>query len=409
MFKIPNLLNFRSLLCLLSALLSTLLVLSLTITPSQAHWADLAVGELRLSSQDLSLTLTLPKALISNADGLSDNAISPTLSDRSEGDRSEGDRLQNILGDRLQFLSTQGPPKTLTVTAAPPQLPLLNGNAGGTSASKPASKSASKSASNSLSNPATHTTLQINATWSQPLSDLSLRYQLFVPGVSTARCLLTILHQGKTQSLVFTPTQSEFSILAPPLAQQVSSFIGLGIEHILTGYDHILFLVSLLIVGNSLGTVLKIVTAFTLSHSITLTLAVLNLVSLPSQWVECAIALSLIYVAAENIWTAAIHPQSLRHRWILAFGFGLIHGLGFAGILQDLHLPSSSLIPSLASFNIGVELGQLCIVAVCFGLLKLLRPYLQNRHWQLHLQRFVSAGIIAIGFVWFFERAFPTA
>jgi hydrogenase/urease accessory protein HupE len=379
---------FRSALayCLVPFLVLFLL-LGLFSRPSQAHWADLSVGELHLNSQDLSLTLTLPTALVSSADDDHDNQLS-----NAEIDRHQTKLRQNILGDRLQFLSTQGPPKTLTLSASPQSIPLLPSN----TSNSPASNSPAI-------NPATHTTLQINATWDRPLTDLSMRYQLFIPGISTARCLLTILHQGKTQSLVFTPTQSEFSLLSPPLIQQVSSFIGLGIEHILTGYDHILFLVSLLIVSNSFGAVLKIVTAFTLSHSITLSLAALNLVQLPSQIVECAIALSIIYIAAENLWNQA--PQ---HRWRLALGFGLIHGLGFAGILQDIHIPQSSLLLSLASFNLGVELGQMLIVGLCFGAFQLLKPFFQNHRQQVYLQRFVSSAIAAIGLVWFFERAFPT-
>lgn len=370
---------------LLAGLLAILLLLGLLSRPSQAHWADLAVGELRLNAQDLSLTLTLPTALVSFADDNQDNQLSA-----AEIDRHQADLQQQLLGDRLQFLSSQGAPTSRRITAADRPLTV------------PQDPRTSQSPS------LTHSNVAIAATWDQPLDDFSLRYQLFVPGISTARCLITVLHQGQTQTLVFTPTQSEFSVLQRPFVQQVTSFLILGIEHILTGYDHILFLVSLLITSTSLGAVLKIITAFTLSHSLTLTLAVLNIVSLPSQWVECAIALSIIYIAIENIWVTHSHRTDLNHRWSLVFGFGLIHGLGFAGILQDIHIPQSSLLPSLASFNLGVELGQIMIVGLCFGLLHLLRPVLHNQPWHRHLQRFTSGAIIAIGLIWFFERAFPS-
>ena len=140
------------------------------------------------------------------------------------------------------------------------------------------------------------------------------------------------------------------------------------------------------------------VTAFTVAHSITLSLAALGIVSLPSRWVESAIALSVVLAALNNVFPVVAHG-----RWIAAFAFGLLHGFGFAGALQDLGLPAGSLALSLAGFNIGVELGQLAIVAAFLPLAFALR-----KTWSY--RRLVLAGgstaIAAVATVWFAERAF---
>jgi hypothetical protein len=144
--------------------------------------------------------------------------------------------------------------------------------------------------------------------------------------------------------------------------------------------------------------VAKIVTAFTLAHSITLSLATLDLVTLPSRWVESAIALSVVLAALNNL-----VPVVQRGRWIAAFAFGLLHGFGFAGALQDLGLPTGSLALSLAGFNIGVELGQLAIVAAFLPV-----AFAVRATWAY--PRVVLAGgsavIVAIAGVWLAERAF---
>ena len=134
------------------------------------------------------------------------------------------------------------------------------------------------------------------------------------------------------------------------LAAQAGSFLALGVEHIFTGYDHLMFLVGLLLLGGRFRSLVKIVTAFTIAHSATLVLAALGVVDLPSRVVEPAIALSIAYVGAENFFL-----KSVDRRWIIAFFFGLIHGFGFAGILRQLGLPEQGLILSLLSFNVGVE------------------------------------------------------
>ncbi|MDB6018070.1 MAG: hypothetical protein JWR19_2559 [Pedosphaera sp.] len=145
-----------------------------------------------------------------------------------------------------------------------------------------------------------------------------------------------------------------------------TQFLLLGVEHILTGYDHLCFLFGLLIAGGSIREVLKIITAFTLAHSITLALATLNLINLPPRIIEPMIAVSIIYVGIENILR-----RDLRRRWLLSFGFGLVHGCGFASALRDLGIGSDGrgIAVPLLSFNLGVELGQVTIAALLLPLI----------------------------------------
>lgn len=225
-----------------------------------------------------------------------------------------------------------------------------------------------------------------------------LRYDLFLPDVPTASCLATIVRGGRVHTFVFTPQRRELALQSDWLGR-LGSFVVLGVEHIVSGYDHILFLVSLLMLGSTLRGLLKVVTAFTAAHSLTLSLAVLNIVRLPGRWVESAIALSIVYVAAENLLRANV---TLRRRWAVTFGFGLVHGLGFAAVLQALRLPAGALATSLIGFNIGVELGQMAIVTAAFLVLR----GLERRPRMSAARRWVSAAAAAAGILWFVQRAF---
>ncbi len=152
-------------------------------------------------------------------------------------------------------------------------------------------------------------------------------------------------------------------------------FLLLGVEHIFTGYDHLAFLIGLLLLGGSAWELVKIVTAFTAAHSLTLALAALGLVTPPARAIEPLIAASIVYVGTENLWALrrGSPERTLRHRWVLTFAFGLVHGFGFAAVLRELQLPRAALASALVSFNIGVECGQVCIVLLAFPLLRRLR------------------------------------
>jgi hydrogenase/urease accessory protein HupE len=181
----------------------------------------------------------------------------------------------------------------------------------------------------------------------------------------------------------------------------VKKFIPGGIYNIFAGPDHILFIIGLLLLGGSLPRLLGIVTAFTIAHSITLSLAALDVVNLPPRLIEPAIALSIVYVGIDNL---MVGKKGRDMRIWIAFFFGLIHGFGFAGVLREFGLPQQALGWSLFSFNFGVEIGQVCIVAAAASLLAILR-----KHHPAHAQRVVSIGsviVILAGSYWFIQRVF---
>lgn len=175
----------------------------------------------------------------------------------------------------------------------------------------------------------------------------------------------------------------------------IREFTVLGIEHILTGYDHIAFLVGLLIVGRGLRSLVLVVTSFTVAHSITLALAALGLVEPAGKVIEAGIAVSIAYVGAENL-----VAREVRRRWILTFLFGLVHGFGFAGILREMELERAGLVASLLAFNLGVEVGQVAIVALLWPVLRVAQ---RSRHRDAVVKG-VSAVIVLLGLYWFFER-----
>jgi len=177
-----------------------------------------------------------------------------------------------------------------------------------------------------------------------------------------------------------------------------------GIEHIAIGYDHIAFLVAVIVWGRRLWPLAKVVTAFTVAHSITLSLAVLDIVRIPGPLVESLIALSIVYVAAENFFV-----RDLRRRWWITFLFGLVHGFGFASVLRDYGLPRDALLPALAAFNAGVEVGQLVIVLACLALLLLVDRLGHRRRSpppgpDPRVARVVSAVVLVLGLYWTIER-----
>jgi hydrogenase/urease accessory protein HupE len=182
----------------------------------------------------------------------------------------------------------------------------------------------------------------------------------------------------------------------------MGTFIPSGIEHIVIGPDHVLFLIGLLLLGGSPRQLVMIVTAFTVGHSITLSLAALDIVTPPAWLIEPAIALSIVVVGVDNLLQRKEKGRDLR-AWVALF-FGLVHGFGFAFVLREFGLPQEALGWSLFSFNLGVELGQLAIVLVVASALALVR-----RRWPKADKGIViggSAAVIAAGAYWFVERVF---
>ncbi len=352
---------------------------------AQAHWADQAAAEIVVTGSTARVTLTVPTGLLAFADDNRDGRIS------TEEIRAHREDLRRFLDDRVRLLGRSREPggaaagEAGVLTVEPDTgAPAVTGVAG-------------------LA-PATHTTLTLAYSWRAPIEALTVRYNLFVPNVSTASCLATILEGRQVRNVVFTPEHRETTVVfgRTPVWQAIGGFVTLGIEHILTGYDHLLFLLSLLMLGGSLRQLIKIVTAFTVAHSVTLSLAVLTIVGLPSRWVESAIALSIVYVASENIWRGS---AALRQRWLVTFGFGLVHGLGFASALQEMHLPQANVAASLVGFNLGVEIGQIAVVTLAYLALDVLR----NQTWAPSFRQGVSFATALVGIVWFVQRALLTS
>ncbi|MES2947689.1 MAG: HupE/UreJ family protein [Pseudomonadota bacterium] len=274
--------------------------------------------------------------------------------------------------------------------------------------------------------------LKITGTCPDKAGPLGLHYRLLFDLDSLHRGLLRASVDGITHTTVLSPTSGalQFGAEAVSRLQQFKQYLIEGIWHIWIGFDHILFLLSLLLPavlvyssshasslqgsrpgGEALGhwrgaerfgqawkEVLWVVTSFTVAHSITLSLAALGLVSLPSRLVESAIALSVVLAAANNVW-----PMVAHRRWVVAFCFGLIHGFGFASVLAELGLPTDALALSLLGFNLGVEVGQMAIVAVFLPVAFALRHTAFYRKgvfvWGSLLTMLVAA-------LWLVERVF---
>jgi hypothetical protein len=208
---------------------------------------------------------------------------------------------------------------------------------------------------------------------------------------------------GGAKQVIFEKGQRQASVAitidAPAergSAGQFLFYLGLGVEHIIGGIDHLLFLLALLAISTSLWQTVKIITAFTVAHSITLSLAVLGLVKVPPSIVEPLIAASIVWVAVENL----VAPAGVARRWLVAGAFGLIHGLGFASMLVELGVPQDAVVRALVGFNIGVELGQLAFVAAIMPpLVWASRPGRLPR-----LPQILSVFVALAGAVWLVER-----
>jgi len=196
--------------------------------------------------------------------------------------------------------------------------------------------------------------------------------------------------------LVFNAERREATVDLGSTRTGWIAFIAMGAEHILSGPDHLLFLLALLALAKGIWPIVRIVTGFTLAHSITLSLAALGIVDVPARIVEPLIAATIIWVALENL----LAPAQPRWRWLIAALFGLVHGLGFASALTELGLPREAMVRALIGFNVGVELGQLAFVAVVMpAVIWLARPARFPR-----LPQVLSILVAAMGAVWLVER-----
>src|SRR5467141_385310 len=261
-----------------------------------------------------------------------------------------------------------------------------------------------------------YSVMRFAATCPEEVTTLEISYSLFADLDPQHRGLLRLEHGAATRTAIFGPeraTQS-FELAKISALTQFVDYAREGVWHIWIGFDHILFLLSLLLPAvlvldggrwqavarfpPAFWDVFKIVTSFTVAHSITLSLAALGVVSLPSRLVESGIATSVVLAALNNVF-----PLVHGRRWMVAFAFGLIHGFGFASVLADLGLPQGALLVALVGFNVGVEAGQLAIIAAFLPI-----AYALRRGWLYRRVIFLggSAAIALIAAIWMVERMF---
>ena len=208
-----------------------------------------------------------------------------------------------------------------------------------------------------------------------------------------------------SHALRLTAQDPSTEIVAQPDTWQVlQTYFIIGVEHILMGWDHLLFVIALVLLIGNWKTVVLAATAFTVSHSITLAAASLGYVGLPQAPVEALIALSILFLALEIVRPADDDAPTLTRRfpWVIAFLFGLLHGFGFAGALNSIGLPEGDIIAALLAFNVGVEAGQLLVVAVVLAVLALLKRI--AGHAIAPAVRFSAYGIGIIGAYWLVDR-----
>ena len=214
--------------------------------------------------------------------------------------------------------------------------------------------------------------------WRATCPDGLIGQSIWIDGLAATRTdvLARIKHlDGTTQTARLTPGNPVLQMARSPSQLEVAAtYLGLGVEHILFGIDHLLFVLALLFLVGSWPQLVGTVTAFTAAHSLTLAAAALGFVHVPQAPVESTIALSIIFVTTEVIHKAAGRPAfAARKPWLIAFGFGLLHGLGFAGALREVGLPDHAIPAALACFNLGVEAGQLLFVAAVFAVFGVMR------------------------------------
>jgi hypothetical protein len=249
----------------------------------------------------------------------------------------------------------------------------------------------------------------------EPARDIEVLSRLF-PELANSRTVLSIVRDGlEGVNILLDADHPDYLMSQPTVSRSevIFRYITEGVCHILSGLDHILFIIGILLLGGTWKSLLRTITTFTLAHSITLSLAATGILAPSPRLVEPLIALSIVAIAIENYRlhvkrSVSVYSErsSLDARPVYAFAFGLIHGFGFAGALAEVGLPVSALPLALASFNIGVELGQSAIVLTLFPLL----AHFSFKQWKM-FHRTAVAGSITIGLIgafWFVLRLLPT-
>lgn len=232
--------------------------------------------------------------------------------------------------------------------------------------------------------------------WPEPFETFTIRCEPLTELGADHKTIARIVRGDRSEQFVFQQGVT-YEAKERTFAESAGQFLELGVHHIFVGYDHLAFLIALVLPRQRWLELVKIVTSFTVAHSLTLSLAALDIVRLSETLVEAGIAFSVAWVAMENLWAG-----TFKRRWVVSFLFGFVHGFGFANVLKELDLGRSALAASLIFFNVGVEVGQIVIISLLLPLLWLLARTPAHAAGV----KLASLAIFAAGTFWFFERVF---
>ncbi len=355
-----------------TSILAVLASAALTVLPAQAHNAGVSTSRITINDRTVSVEI--------NALGL-------------DYEKAAGVRLVEAGSGVVNAVAL--------AVMAPVVLTYIGNHLAVLAGSQPCARGAP------IARPAdTHVLVTVAWTCPADAGDLRYRVTLFQDVDPAARHVAIVATEHGEHEFVLDREVPEMDLsgAGSSTLQVVARFVRAGIEHIFLGYDHIAFLLAVILWGRSLWPLVKVVTAFTLAHSLTLCLAVLDIVRLPSAVVEPLIAATIVFVAAENFFV-----HDIRKRWRATFVLGLVHGFGFAGALREYGLPTDAVAPALAAFNIGVEIGQVTIVALIFPLLlgsdRIGGGTAARTRRHAAVVYACSAVILAFGLYWLIQRA----
>ncbi len=351
-------------------LLRAAALLATCLAPAvQAHLMPAGQGTVRLVGDSAYVVLAVPAALVAMADDDQDGGISAAEIDRHRT------RIDAEISQRLQVLS-QGQPGRLVfgdlLLSHPEE---LKGKG------------------------ADQVTVARRYQWPQPVAGISVRASLAATDKDDTQILMRAIKGEVNETAILTRDHPQAEFFAGQIAV-FQRYLLLGAEHILAGADHLLFLLTVLVAGAGWRHWLAVVTTFTVAHSLTLMLAVFGVVQAPPALVEPLIAASIVALALDNLLRRQVRT---RHRLVLIFGCGLLHGLGIASVLSEFPISTHNLAASLAGFNIGVELGQIAFVAAALAFLTAFAR-VAPAAWHGTLVRAASVAAALIGSFWLVER-----
>lgn len=340
-----------------------LLFFFLLLGVASAHVRDLIVTEYQIEERRVQMTMVIPFKALQGFDDDKDGALSTTETIAHQ------ELILESLNQRIQL--TDGSQQArLSLGQLPPgyQVPDLGAM------------------------PGSHGAIPLLFTFDQPIQNLAVHYDYFP---FPERCVATFHRGQEVKTFTFSPGQSDFRMGSEP--GKFAGFFWMGVNHLFSGPDHLLFLLALLCCAPGLTATIKTVTAFTVAHSVTLTLGGLGWIQVPSRLIEPLIAASILYTALANLLVDKNKPVNA---WKIAFVFGLVHGLGFASVLNEIQLSGMAWFGALAGFNVGIEFAQIALVLFALPILWRIGQ-IDERGYALRLVSLVTCLIAAY---WFWER-----